>query len=114
MKFTCHGHPHMKASHASTFEFTKEKEMTTQGTCILGVHCDFSLKEIEKLIEENDFIEGKIKIEKETVSFFSKINKDFCHQKEIVFRKSGFLSERTLGIFCDKSDFFFISEGAAG
>ncbi len=38
---TCKGHPNIKASHAKTFEFTSDTDITQTGTCIIGIDCDY-------------------------------------------------------------------------
>jgi|SRR3989338_1438924 len=106
MKFTCYGHPQLKATHSTTLEFTKDAELTSNGDCIIGVRCTFNSSDIKKWIaslKEWDAIYGKIKVGKDCSSFSARVNKHFSDTHEIVFRKSNFTSERTLGILCDKS-----------
>ena len=56
ISFNAYGHENVKATHKNTIEFTKEKELTPQGDCILGVNSDFDFKKIA------EFIKGKSKI----------------------------------------------------
>ena len=41
MKFSARGHENIRGVHKTTFEFTKEKELTLKGDCIIGVNADF-------------------------------------------------------------------------
>jgi len=40
------GHPHIKASHKTTLEVTKEPNLTPRGDCIIGVSADKAVKEL--------------------------------------------------------------------
>ena len=37
----CDGHPNISASHAKTFELTREPSVTQAGTCIIGVNAAY-------------------------------------------------------------------------
>ena len=74
--------------------------MTETGDCIIGVDSDFDvpdsfLKPVKVIIEL--IADG----EKEIVKAF--LNPHFTDEKEIVIRKTDFLSERTLAIHADKA-----------
>ena len=59
MKFRIYGHKNMLAIHKNTLEFTKDKELTKRGDCIVGVNSDFKItKEIlnaKKIKITNDY-----------------------------------------------------------
>ena len=102
MKFVICGHINMMATHHSTLEFTKDKNLTKRGDCIIGVNADFSYEDLVKLInKENITITISLGELKETIK--AKINKTFNHKHEIVIRKKDFLSDRTFGIYSDKA-----------
>lgn len=101
MKFRAYGHPNITATHEKTFEFTKDKELTLKGDCIIGVNADFSLEEIKPLLKAEK-IEIIVKIENEKIRSTAKINKTFCDKHEIVVRKTNYLSTRTLAFNADK------------
>ena len=42
-KFNAYGHPNILGTHKTTFEFTKDNELTLNGDCIVGVKADFEL-----------------------------------------------------------------------
>ena len=122
--FTCWGHEHITAQHKNTLEFTKDDFVTRTGDCIVGCKADFNYRELKDFIEEkirqyqnnkknsidkniknkSSGIEIKIIIEvdgiKEKITGF--LNPDFDDDREIVVRKSDFLSKRTLVYGSDK------------
>ena len=108
-KFHAYGHPNIIGTHKTTLEFTKDSELSLKGDCIVGVKADFDLNEIKKFIK--NFKSGKIKIIIETKDkkikeiIEAELNPDFNDEKEIVIRKTDFVSERTLGIRANKAAF---------
>jgi uncharacterized protein len=100
--FNAYGHMNITSNHNNTFEFTKEKEVTKNGDCIVGVNSDFSLDEIKNILD-NQWIKVVIKVKDAVEEVLCEVNPGFCSEGEMVFRRSGFLSERTLGIFSDKA-----------
>ena len=108
MRFTAYGHPNIKCSHLNTFEFTKDKDVSLKGDCIVGVRADFELSELRKLLVKKELL-MKIVVGDvvEEVRFIS--NPGFGSNEELVVRRSEFVSGRTLGIKADKAavDFRF-------
>ena len=55
--FFAYGHKNILATHKTTIEFTKDRELSLRGNCILGVNADFNLIELKKsmktIINEN-------------------------------------------------------------
>ncbi|MGB0670977.1 MAG: 16S rRNA (cytidine(1402)-2'-O)-methyltransferase [Rhodospirillales bacterium] len=45
----CDGHPNIKASHGRTLELTEDADVTTRGTCIIGVNARFDEAELAGL-----------------------------------------------------------------
>ena len=105
MNFTAYGHPNITARHKTTIEFTKDKELTKKGDCIVGVNADFSLKEIKDFIKKNKNkkIRLTIKVDDIEDTITGYVNPDFNDDKEIVIRKTDFVSKRTLMINADKA-----------
>lgn len=113
--FICYGHKNITAKHRTTLEFTKDKDVSLKGDCIIGVGADFSLKEIKKFVKDkanaNKKTINKIPIKiiiginnlKEEINGF--LNTGFDDPKEIVVRKSDFKSKRTLVFLADKGAF---------
>ena len=109
-KFSAYGHPNISATHKTTLEFTKDKDVSLRGDCILGVKADFELNKLKELIKQNE--NKKIKINIETISnkkiketIFAEISQKFNDDKELVIRKTNFISERTFAINSSKSAF---------
>tara|TARA_Y100000034_G_C6850797_1_gene385982 strand:+ start:79 stop:462 length:384 start_codon:yes stop_codon:yes gene_type:complete len=100
MKFTCKGHKNILSLHRNTLEFTKDKDITLQGDCIIGVNSNF--KDVSNILKYN-----KIKMILETSNYkdevIFEINKEFNDNREIVIRKTNFISSRTLGIKSNKA-----------
>lgn len=103
--FTCTGHENILSLHDKTLEFTKDTYLTKKGDCILGINADFDYNKLMDFI--NNFSEGHemtcfIKCDNLEDEFKFYLNKDFCSENEIVFRRSEFKSDRTLGTRCTK------------
>ena len=106
-QFSAYGHPNITAKHKTTLEFTKDKNVSLKGDCIIGVNTDFEIKELKKFIQnyksekihiEIKSTDGKIKDE-----FEAELNKEFDDEREIVIRMGSFKSKRTLAINASKS-----------
>jgi len=102
VKFKTYGHKNIQATHNRTLEFTKHKELSIKGDCIIGVNSDFSPDEIKKLLK-SDKIKITIKVDELTDTVECQINKEFSDEEEIVVRIGEFKSKRTLGIRADKA-----------
>lgn len=102
--FTARGHPNIKATHKTTLEFTKDKEVTPKGDCIVGVDADYDLFEIKQFIAPaNKKVKIILEVGGVVEELEGKINPNFEDDKEIVLRKTGFLSKRTLLVHSTKS-----------
>lgn len=100
--FFSFGHSNITAKHKNTIEFTKDKDLTLKGDCIIGVNSDFDVKEIKKLIKDSKKIKILIKVEGVSEELNCEVNPCFDGDKEIVLRKGDFVSKRTLGIKTDR------------
>jgi len=105
-----YGHGNVKATHKSTFEITKEKELSVRGDCIVAVSADKGLHDLksefkELLRRENArltiFIDaGGVT---DTVKAFGSPRLILSHPTDIVVRKSDFICHRTLAVRADKA-----------
>ena len=108
-KFNAYGHPNILGTHKTTLEFTKDNELSLKGDCIVGVKADFELKEIKQFIKKSK--NKKISITFKTISknkkiketILSELNPNFFNDKELVIRKTDFISERTFAIKANKA-----------
>lgn len=106
--FNSSGHENILSAHKTTIEFTKDKDLTSNGDCIVGVNSDFDFLKIKKFIGFS--IKNKIKKIKITINadglkdcIVCDLNEKFSDNREIVIRKSDFLSDRTFAINANKA-----------
>ncbi|MBI2102001.1 DUF371 domain-containing protein [Candidatus Woesearchaeota archaeon] len=110
-KFNAYGHQNILGNHKTTLEFTRDKEVSLKGDCIIGVNADFDLDKLKEFIKKSNNKKVTIAILpfqknkkiKETIS--AEINPDFNNGRELVIRKTGFISERTFAINSNKAAF---------
>jgi hypothetical protein len=100
MRFTANGHPNIRSTHRLTFEFTKDRDVTPKGDCIIGVAADFRLDELKKVLAFPR-LRITITVGKDMITATAKTNPDFGSDHEIVVRRGVFVSDRTLGTECD-------------
>ena len=68
MEFFIYGHKNLLGTHKNTLEFTKDKELTLNGDCIIGVNSNFNItdkimssKKIRVVISVDDiFIDSSL------------------------------------------------------
>ena len=108
-KFNAYGHPNIAGTHKTTLEFTKDKEVSLKGDCIIGVNADFELSKLKNFIKKSKNKKIEIRIEADSKKIVEKIkveiNSGFCSNHELVIRKTDFISERTFGIRSNKASF---------
>lgn len=107
---TAHGHVNIKATNKTTFEITKEKNLTPRGDCILVVGStkgavDLSPEFKKIACKRNAHIEIRIAVngEVETVRARGHPALTFTHSTDLVVRKSDYVCGRTLAIRADKA-----------
>ena len=104
------GHQNIRSDHKKTIEITKETELTVRGDCIIGVNSSsgcFDLPDSlkEKLQDSKSKVQFLIKVEGHEFIVKGKGHEGLTltHTKDIVIRKSDFISSRTLAVKCDKA-----------
>ena len=103
------GHPFIQCSHSTTIELTKDDYLTKKGTCILGIKASkacFDLNpELKRKILNGDKINVIIKADDIFDSFYGYGSKSLTllSKKDMVFRTSNFICDRTVLIKCTKS-----------
>lgn len=110
-KFIVYGHPNILATHKTTLEFTKDKEVSLKGDCIIGIKSDFDLNKLKQFIKKSK--DNKISITIQAISksrriketILAELNTNFNSNKELVIRKTNFISERTFAINSTKAAF---------
>lgn len=103
MIFNISGHENVLGNHKNTIEFTKESYLTKKGDCIVGISADFSYDQVMKIVTNFSKIKVIIEIDCIIDTLTAFINKKFDDKEEIVIRRSGYLSKRTLGINSNKA-----------
>lgn len=108
-KVYVYGHENIHCTHKTTIEITKDKDLTKRGNCIIGINASMACgdlnEHLKKLIKEGKKIKVKINIDGITDSFYGFGNKNLTllNKKDMVFRKSDFICDRTVLINCTKS-----------
>ncbi len=108
---TARGHENIRATHRTTFEITKDKEISKTADCIIGVKASKGLADISNEVKNKIKKSKKIKIEiklpeyglTETVMACGSTELKLTHPSDIVVRKSTFICDRTLAIKADKA-----------
>ncbi|MDR2967152.1 MAG: DUF371 domain-containing protein [Methanobacteriaceae archaeon] len=109
-KIQAKGHSNITSRHKSTFEITKNPDLSLAGDCIIGVAIDKSMKDFsndfkKKIANEDTRITIKLK----TKNSFDEINGHghpnltLNHPTDIVCRKSSFICSKTLMINSNKA-----------
>lgn len=104
------GHKNISAKHRSTFQITREHDITKRADCIIAVSADKGVSglsnELKKAAKKDSRgitlkIVAGTRFEVVTGEGCNKL--EFTDERDIVIRKSDFISERTLMIKADKS-----------
>jgi hypothetical protein len=104
------GHINVRATHKTTFEITKEKELTPRGDCIIGVKATKGASELSN--ELKDIIKNNEAVL--VIALFTENHKDIViargsyrltlgDQTKIIVRKSSYVNDATIGIYSNKA-----------
>ncbi len=106
-KFYAYGHHNILATHKTTLEFTKDENISLRGDCIIGVNADFELNKLKRFIKKTKnkkiIITIKTSDKKIKEKIIAEINLNFSMGKELVIRRTDFVSERTFAIRANKA-----------
>jgi uncharacterized protein len=100
------GHSNISALHKNTIELTKDPDLSTRGDCIIGVSASRACRdlstELKGCIQRGNALEFELRVENEVFHFSGRGDSALSLQdeKEIVLRKSDYLSERTAALSC--------------
>ena len=102
------GHPLVRALHPSTMELTKERELTQRGDCVIGVCADKAACDLSSAVKEALRIAGAsvtftMSAGGERFVFTARGSRGLLldDRRDVVIRKSEFISARTLAIHAD-------------
>jgi len=104
-----YGHEKVLCTHTTTIEITKDKHLTKKGNCILGICASKACYDLnpvlKKELQKNNKFRISIKVDDLIDSFYGSGSTDLklLDKKDIVFRKSDFICDRTVLINCTKS-----------
>jgi hypothetical protein len=108
-RFTARGHPLITSLHGSTLEITKDPEVGPKGNCIIAVSSSRGCRDlsegVKRAIWEGSemYLLLKIGDVAEEIRGFGHPDLELSHPDEMVFRKSEFISPRTVLIRSDRS-----------
>ncbi|MGA3059432.1 MAG: DUF371 domain-containing protein [Candidatus Bathyarchaeia archaeon] len=104
------GHENIIAVHPSTLMFTREKQLSKTGDCVVGIASDKALADLnqkfkDKLKQPNAKVTIIIEAEGLTgqINAFGSPKLILTHPTDMVVRKSDYICNRTLAIRADKS-----------
>ena len=105
-----YGHRNIQATHKSTLEITKEKQLSKKGDCIIAVSADKAIADLslefkDSLRKKNAKMTMLIEAEGivEVVNASGSRRLILTHPTDIVVRKSSYVCSRTLAIKADKA-----------
>jgi len=105
-----YGHKNIQAIHPSTLMFTKENAVSTAGDCIVAVSANKAVADLRQSFKDAlKKPNAKLIITIEADGLALQIHAAgspellLTHPKDVVIRKSGYISDRTLAIHADKS-----------
>ena len=109
-KIMAKGHENVLSLHKSTFEITKDNDLSLSGDCIIGLDIDKSMEDFpeefkEKLANEDTkvIVELKTPNASDTIEGYGHHDLTLSHPTDIVCRKSTFVCSRTLMIKSNKA-----------
>ncbi len=108
-EITFYGHPNVKATHPTTFEVTKESELSEKGDCIIGVKADKSCSELSDKMRNalklgrRVLITIKVDELEEVVEAVGSPALTLKSDTSVVIRKSDYIDDRTLAIMANKA-----------
>jgi hypothetical protein len=107
--FAC-GHKKVQSTHKTTFEVTKDANLTTQGDCVIAVestkgavNLPYNFKEAARKVGAKITVIIEADEVKEIVNAKGSPELQFTHPTDLVVRKSNYICGRTLAIGADKA-----------
>ncbi|MDD1658659.1 MAG: DUF371 domain-containing protein [Methanomicrobiales archaeon] len=108
-RITCWGHPHVRATHPTTFEVTTEDHLTRQGDCIIGVRAERGADGLSPEFRRVLADDRAVLLTRLTAGGFSaevhgqgSSRMTLGHPADLVWRRSSFVCPRTVAIHCDQ------------
>ncbi len=102
------GHPLVQGTHPTTFEVTRDETLTLSGDCIIGIAADKGAADLNPdlkalLLDDRAVLTTRLVAGGQTVVVRSRGSAAFTldHPADLVWRRSDFISDRTVGIHSD-------------
>ncbi|MHA1805916.1 MAG: DUF371 domain-containing protein [Promethearchaeota archaeon] len=108
-KISVQGHKNILCTHPTTIEITKANYVTRKGTCILGIKASKACSDLNERLKREIWKGKKFKIiiqfEDLSDSFhgYGSPHLPLTNERDMVFRKSDYICDRTVLIRCDKA-----------
>lgn len=103
------GHRLVRGTHPTTFEVTRDETLTETGDCIIGIAADKGAAGLDPglkalLCDDRAVLTTRLTAGGETVEVRSRGSAAFTldHPGDLVWRRSDFVSDRTVGIRSDR------------
>jgi len=104
------GHPNITARHKTTLQITKDANISRRADCVVAVSADKALRDLTSQVKFA-LKTGTVKVQcviyargaRQTITGFGSTDLPLSDGNDMVIRKSGFISERTLMIGADKA-----------
>jgi uncharacterized protein len=109
-KFSAYGHRLVSSTHPTTLELTKDTGLTQKGDCIVAVGSSVGLRDLPEPIKNalsSGACKTRLTLTIDTYKFVVEgrgaPGLTLSHPTDIVVRKSGFISDRTLMVHADRA-----------
>ena len=107
-RLVCRGNQNVRALHRSTFEITKEEHLTPRGTCIIAIHADKGLCDLDTEFKNSLASDSALLVttlcagnERCTITARGSSRLTLDHPTDLVWRRSSFVDSRTIGVHAD-------------
>ena len=103
------GHSLIQCTHSTTIELTKDDYLTKKGTCILGIKASKACYDLTPELKSKIIVAEKIYVVIKVGDFvdhfygYGSKKLTLLSTKDLVFRKSDYICDRTILIRCSKS-----------
>jgi hypothetical protein len=109
-KFYARGHPSVMSTHLTTLELTKDTDLSKNGDCIVAVGCSVGLRDLPDRMKNalsSRACRARVTLTVDTLRFAVEgrggEGLSLSHPTDIVVRKSGFVSDRTLMLHANRA-----------
>lgn len=104
----CHGHTNIRGLHKTTFEITKETELSPKGDCIIAVGADKGAADLspafrQAIADDSAVLHTTLTCGEISVTILSQgaSGITLTHPADLVWRRSSFVCPRTIAVYSD-------------